>query len=54
MIPRAFCLALTALSCVLAAAPPAGAQQALEEVVVTAQKREQRQEDVGISVTALS
>lgn len=30
------------------------AQQMLEEVTVTAQKREQRQEDVGISVTALS
>ena len=34
--------------------PAVLAQQALEEVTVTAQKREQRQEDVGISVTALS
>jgi len=31
----------------------ANAQTALEEVTVTAQKRQQRQEDVGISVTAL-
>jgi iron complex outermembrane receptor protein len=33
---------------------PAFAQQAVEEVLVTAQKREQRQEDVGIAVTAVS
>src|SRR6185312_6432594 len=58
MIPRAFRKGglpqRVTLSCALAAAPAAYAQQALEEVVVTAQKREQRQEDVGISVTALS
>ncbi len=42
------------------AAPAAGAQPALEgyalleEVIVTAQKREQSIQDVGISVTALS
>jgi iron complex outermembrane receptor protein len=38
----------------LTAMPAAFSQQALEEVTVTAQKRAQRQEDVGIAVTALS
>ncbi|QIB66341.1 TonB-dependent receptor [Kineobactrum salinum] len=35
-------------------AVPAGAQALLEEVVVTAQKREQNLQDVGVAVTALS
>ena len=45
---------LLVLLCGLAGLPAAHAQQGLEEVIVTAQKREQRQEDVGIAVTALS
>jgi len=46
--------ALTSLCGALTAVPVAYSQQLTEEIVVTAQKREQREEDVGISVTALS
>ena len=42
------------LLCAGAVALPARAQVVLEEVVVTAQKREQNLQDVGISVTAFS
>ena len=42
------------LLCVCVAGLPARAQLVLEEVVVTAQKREQNLQDVGISVTAFS
>jgi hypothetical protein len=46
----AFCIALAATP-----ADPAGAQQrVLEEIVVTAQKREQSIQDVGITITAWS
>ena len=37
-----------------AAKTPAADSNALEEVVVTAQRREQKLQDIGISVTALS
>jgi iron complex outermembrane receptor protein len=36
------------------AAGSAGAQERLEEIIVTAQKREQNLQDIGISITALS
>jgi iron complex outermembrane receptor protein len=35
-------------------ASPAGAQQEIEEVIVTAQKREENVQDIGISITALN
>ena len=50
LVPR--CLSL-AVAAVLAAAP-ASAQERLEEIIVTAQKREQNLQDIGISITALS
>ncbi|MBB6520221.1 TonB-dependent receptor [Pseudoteredinibacter isoporae] len=47
-------LAMACLSCSIALAPHANASVLIEEVVVTAQKREQNLQDVGISVTAFS
>jgi iron complex outermembrane receptor protein len=44
---------LTAL-CILAVTGPARSETALEEITVTAQKREQSIQDVGISITAFS
>jgi len=61
--PRGRLLPATMLSAVVAAAlcTPAGAQQAtgasagaLEEVIVTAQRREQKSQDIGISLSAMS
>lgn len=45
---------LVALAATAAVAMPATAQEVLEEVVVTAQKREQSLQDVGISVSAFT
>src|SRR5690349_18625118 len=45
--------ALSGASLMALAAVPAGAQTAIEEVVVTAQKREQKLIDVGASVASL-
>lgn len=46
---------VTGIACVLGMLPAASmAQSVLEEVIVTAQKREQNLQDVGISVTAFS
>ncbi|MFO1464848.1 MAG: hypothetical protein U1F35_00145 [Steroidobacteraceae bacterium] len=51
--PRSAILTLI-LGSALAIPLAQASEQVLEEVTVTAQKRQQRQEDVGISVTALS
>ncbi|MBT8080308.1 MAG: TonB-dependent receptor [Gammaproteobacteria bacterium] len=48
---KALCALLSAL---LAFTVPAATAQVLEEIVVTAQKREQNIQDVGIAITALS
>jgi iron complex outermembrane receptor protein len=54
--PRFICAAVCAVFVYAApyAAPPAGAQALLEEVIVTAQKREQSLQDVPIAVTAFT
>src|SRR5690349_11822850 len=56
VIKGGYCLALAVSAGLPAAAlaPAANAQAALDEVVVTAQRREERLKDVPISVTALS
>lgn len=42
------------ITCAMLLAAPSAGAQALEEIIVTAQKREQNLQDVGISVTAFS
>ena len=51
---KAFRVSNFAIAVLLAAASGTGWAQVLEEVVVTAQKREQNLQDVGISISALS
>lgn len=49
-----YCLSLAVGVAVLATSVPAMAQSVIEEVIVTAQKREESVQDVGIAITAFS
>lgn len=51
---REKCICLAMLSAWLVCAPAASFAQALEEIIVTAQKREQNLQEVGVSVTAFT